>query len=754
SNHIPKANMDHGIANEAGLTPQGYLAVVHDQLVVPCGAQLPAFLDLKSGVLGTYCMGWGGRNGLPKGTWFVAGTGQYLSHSGDLYDIACVNDEKLNDSRWPTDFKSKLYPGEFTRLCTDRTNQKDLGEFSQPVFDGDTMFVHEQGVVAYDLRDPKREERGKSEVPAFRRDDTYPDKYTTTFRELWRLASDRIPHIKAGSHLVVGGPGVVEAIRVPGPGEEPRLVWQAAIDGNPHRMLAADAKLLVVTREGGLYAFSGATTANPITHVPTVAAPAAADAWTRAAADVLHTARVREGYAVVLGVESGRLVEELARQSELYVIAVARDVAKCDDLRRRLHEAGLYGTRVSVHVGDPRSYPLPPFLASLVVSELNIGADVLTDSQLLDAVHRTLRPYGGTACVSVSAADRDALVKKLAELAPAGATVRSEGDWVLLSRAGRLRGSADWSHAEADAAGTGASEDTAVRAPLDLLWFDTPPRWIRTPNAATVRVSGGRLLVKSDKLQAVDVYTGRPLWTVPLPFQPRVGDQFVAIEDAIYLAGGGECHVLDPATGRKETQFNLPAGISGEWANLRAWQDYLVAQSGKRLFCVNRHSGELKWKLDCGRAALSVAVGGGRVFCADLADLRRGESERAHAMTRALDVETGTVQWQIPGGSEVCYSAAPDVLVMATGIHRARDGSLVAALPDVWTNADPKIQPQNLPRPLLVTDTKLLFGTAENLVLYDLPTGEKTGNPIVWTRRGCTVPRAGSHMITTRFRGN
>jgi len=39
-------------------------------------------------------------------------------------------------------------------------------------------------------------------------------------------------------------------------------------------------------------------------------------------------------------------------------------------------------------------------------------------------------------------------------------------------------------------------------------------------------------------------------------------------------------------------------------------------------------------------------------------------------------------------------------------------------------------------------------------VLYDLPTGEKTGNPIVWTRRGCTVPRAGSHMITTRFRGN
>ena len=73
SNRIAKANMDHGIAHDAGLTPQGYLAIVHETLVVPCGAQLPAFLDLKTGALNTYSMGWGGRNGLPKGTWFVAG---------------------------------------------------------------------------------------------------------------------------------------------------------------------------------------------------------------------------------------------------------------------------------------------------------------------------------------------------------------------------------------------------------------------------------------------------------------------------------------------------------------------------------------------------------------------------------------------------------------------------------------------------------------------------------------------------------
>ena len=61
----------HPHAAEAlgGLTPQGYLAIVGDKLVVPCGTQLPAFFDLKTGERPLYTMGWGGRNGLPKGSW-------------------------------------------------------------------------------------------------------------------------------------------------------------------------------------------------------------------------------------------------------------------------------------------------------------------------------------------------------------------------------------------------------------------------------------------------------------------------------------------------------------------------------------------------------------------------------------------------------------------------------------------------------------------------------------------------------------
>ena len=99
SDHIPKSNWDHGVGQYAGLTPQGYLAIVGDRLVVPCGTQLPAFLDLKTGKLQTYTMGWGGRNGLPKGCWFVAGVGNYLSHGGDLYDITRPSNERFRQDQ-------------------------------------------------------------------------------------------------------------------------------------------------------------------------------------------------------------------------------------------------------------------------------------------------------------------------------------------------------------------------------------------------------------------------------------------------------------------------------------------------------------------------------------------------------------------------------------------------------------------------------------------------------------------------------
>jgi outer membrane protein assembly factor BamB len=753
SDQIPKANMDHGIAHFAGLTPQGYLAIVGEKLVVPCGAQLPAFLNLANGKLDPYTMGWGGRNGLPKGTWFVAGTRNYLSHGGDLYDLARPNDEMFTEPVRATDFKGQLYAGGFTRVQIDPTNQKDLGAFREPVFSGDTMYDNDRGVAAFDLASGKLEARAKLEVPAVRRDDTYPDNWTANFRELWRLPSKLKVHIQAGEHLYLGGTGTVEAVRIPKPGDEPRVVWHASVEGTPHRMLAADGRLFVATREGAIYAFGSQKKASPTVHAEAAATVPPADAWTHSAADILRATKTRDGYAVALGIGSGRLIEELVRRSNLDVIAIAADAQQAAALRERLHRAGLYGTRISIHVGDPLKYPLPPYLASLVVAEDWAALGSPAGRAFIQAVFHPLRPYGGTACLAIPAAQRDALMQEIAQRPMAGAAVRAEGDWTLLSRVGPLPGSSDWTHADANAANTGASTDQFVKVPLEMLWFDSPPRWIRTPDSTLVRVCGGRMFLKAAKLTALDVYTGRRLWEAKLPFAHNAADQLVAVEDAVYVAGGATCVAFDPVTGEKTTEIALPPGLSGNWANLRVWQDYLIGQCGKRVVCINRRNGQAIWDYECGRASLSVAVGGGKVFCAELAVRGRAEPAPVAATTRALDLKTGQVVWQAPGGSEVRYSPPHDMLVTWSGVYRGADGQRAFAWPEP-PQTDPKAKPQAIPRPRFVVGRSVLVGTAESFTAFDLLNGAQQGELTTWVTRGCTVPRASTNLLTTRYRGN
>ncbi|MHC4540658.1 MAG: outer membrane protein assembly factor BamB family protein, partial [Planctomycetota bacterium] len=354
SNHIPEANMDHGIGQYAGIAPQGYLAVVGGRLIVPCGAQLTAFLDLKTGKLQDYHTGWGGRVGLPKGTWFVAGIKHYLSHSGDLYDLNRDNQERFRDAGGRRDFKSQLYPGGFTRFEIDPVNQKDLGLFREPVLTPEVIFTTEpgSGIVAHDLASAELVSTDANEIPAHRKEDRYPDTLTGSFRRLWNLPSKLRIHIKAGPRLYVAGPNQVGAIRIPQGDVSPELTWSAKIQGTPHRILAADEKLFVVTREGRIYAFGARDKTEPVVHRSKTTVLKKGP-WSPRASNILHATKATEGYALVMGLENGGLVKQLLRQSQLYVIAVDADAKVVERLRRRLDEAGLYGLRASVHLGDP-----------------------------------------------------------------------------------------------------------------------------------------------------------------------------------------------------------------------------------------------------------------------------------------------------------------------------------------------------------------------------------------------------------------
>jgi hypothetical protein len=593
-------------------------------------------------------MGW--RLGLPIGCWFVAGIGKYLSHAGDLYDLTRPDEERLPKTKpGATDYKPMLYPGGFTRLDTERANQRELDSFRQPVLTPDVIDDSDGSILARDLTEYTLYERTKENAPAHRAKDEVPDNFAATFREICELPSKLDVHFMAGSRLYAGGPGVVEVIETAG--QKPEVVWRAEFEGTPQRMLAADGKLFIATAEGSILAFGTPQSGEPVAHVAPVSEPSAEDEWTAKAAAILDATEVRNGYALVLGLDSGRLVEELVQQSDLHVIAVDGDADKVAALRGRLHGMGLYGTRTSVLVGDPVSYPFSPYLASLVVSETPDAIEQAGERALAEAVFHTLRPYGGVACAWGSLADRNRIEEIVKDEAFPGASVRQAGEFVLLVRSGALPGAADWSHAEANAASTGASEDE-LRSPNAVLWFGASQRWHKYPGQNQVRVSGGRLIVyEQGFLRAGDVYTGRKIWEVELSEEaldrgklryarhrqwgPGASlsptTELVALPDAIYLSDGTTCLVFDAATGESTKRIDLPDDLETPWANLRVAGDYLVGSSGQHVLCMNRGTGELVWRVEAERSPLYLAVGGNKVFCSELPNHNAAKSNTATA---------------------------------------------------------------------------------------------------------------------------
>ena len=230
--------------------------------------------------------------------------------------------------------------------------------------------------------------------------------------------------------------------------------------------------------------------------------------------------------------------------------------------------------------------------------------------------------------------------------------------------------------------------------------------------------------------------------------------QLVVVEDAIYLSAGTSCLVFDPTTGEPAGRIDLPDDLKTPWANLRIYGDHLVGSSGPHVLCMHRRTGELRWRVEAARAALSVAVGGDKVYCAELADPRRGEDETRDGNMFALNVDTGERAWQRVSGTRLRYNSSLDIVVTPRGFYRGSDGE-----PLPWNSDSPRlvVQGKGLPEPGVpgfIAGNKLLTGNEENLLVYDIPSGDLIGKPLSWARRGCTGTRASTHLLTTRYRGN
>ena len=727
-----------------GMVPDGYIVAVGDKLLVPSGRAGPACFDRTTGRFLYQKSGSRMRKG---GGWHVSGIGEYFINDNTVYN---VNTGQPAVARLRTTQGPILMP---QRLISAMGN-----------YDLSKVLTEE-----YERKGEKRTKVSFEKVSL-------------------ALTGPRAKHYwaKAGSHLLGNDEGAVMALAMPAPDGQPGKPWTTEVEGTPSGMLAADGKVFVVTREGSIYCFGPGKVDAKTYPLERAQLPHAADGWAGAAGRILKQTGVSEGYCLLLGVGTGRLAEQLAAQSKLQIIVADPDARKLDALRRRLDAAGLYGERVSMLAGDPMKMSFPPYLASLIVSEDLDAAGLGAGKDFAAKIFHSLRPYGGVACFRVWADRAGALEQWAADAKLAGAVVKQADGLVMLIRSGALPGAGQWTHRNADAAHTLMSPDKRVKGPLGVLWYGGPAGGLTgevrqgtdSYKPLTPRVVGGRLfIIGPGQLNAVDVYTGRPLWSAPLDNKVEVmrralgksiqirssSRPFVALEDAVYVASGTSLRKLSARTGKVDVQFTFEQ--DGPWEEVLVLKDTLIASAGARLYALNRHSGKVLWQ---GKAAEklqfnALAAGGDKVFCLESvppategAEKRRGQAPAAKSAICARDLRNGEPLWRQPTPttrSALAYSEARDIVLLGSAAYRGKDGT-------VLRKGRGMEEPYILHGDTLYTQHKKGYNDGRNAGAVDLLTGDVkksphpiTGTDVIWyfaRSHGCSRILGSQHLLTFR----
>ena len=647
-----------GAVSFASVAPQGHLAAADDVLLVPSGRSVPGGFDSTTGELLFFRLSehpWGNEQG---GTEVAAIGNRFFCGPGEsgMYRLSDGSpDQQIN---WSVLTLSRVY-------------EESGGSIRARTFPS-------MAVVW-----------------------TYP-------------ASGYHVLCKAGNRLYAGATNRVMAIDDLGGSAAP--AWTKTIVGTPTSMLAADDKLFAVTREGYLYCFgetgggslpSGGP--KPITWPPT-------DGWTASAEDILSETGQDEGYCLVLGVGTGRLMEELARLApELRVIGLDPSSATVQTLRTRWEGMGVPNERLSILEGDIFSVQLPPYLANLIVSEDLSAAGTAQGNAFVEKVFYSLRPYGGLVCFS---GDVSALFEQgIAAGGLAHAAVRLSAGYTLLERVGALRDSADWGHQYADAANSVVSKDKQVKAPLGLLWFggaSHAPILPRHGHGPSEQVAGGRLFIEGpDIMRAVDVYTGRVLWEKSLPGLGRnynntahepganhIGSNYATAEDGVYVCYGTQCLRLDPASGDTLGTFKITDPTYGDaiFSQVKIWDDLLIVAAdpidhpgapglnnwdqtcSRDLVVMDRYAGTVLWSRTSNHSFHhnTIIVGNDILYCIDRVPPGQVDALSRRGITAsdigapwelfAFDVRTSEVIWSTTAdifGTWLGYSEEYGVLIQS-----------------------------------------------------------------------------------------
>jgi outer membrane protein assembly factor BamB len=665
----------HSAPSFAGVAPQGTFVATEKLLLVPGGRSVPAAFDRATGKFVHFEINAGGKgNG---GSFVIANGNEFFVHTRyrgvRSYDLA--------------------------------TGKKGGFTCNEPV------------LTRHYLYSAVTDKKGRQTIQIL----------NEKKKSVWSLAADASGDlIKAGRNLYAAGTNTLTALNLSDSGRKATVAWTRKVDGNIQRLLAANGKLFAVTPDGRIMAF-GPGPADNLTILNLPRKPQATDP---SVAQLLATTKATDGYCLWYGIDNPDLVESLLAESELRIIAIDPDAEKVARLRRRFDTTDLYGKRITVHQGTPTTFKAPPYIAHLVHVSPSI-ANQLSPSTIR-SLYNSVRPYGGA--LSLPGNSRQLLDSAKLERAE----VIADNTGIVAFRTGALPDSADWTHQYGDIANTVKSDDSRLKLPLGVLWFggssnmDVLPRHGHGPPE---QVIGGRMFIEGiNSLSCRDVYTGRVLWIRRFddlgtfgiyynetykntPLDPAYNQKhipgangrsanYVATEDAVYLAIEDGCHILDPQTGETKKIIRLAKGPgqseAPQWGFIGIYDDILLAGNGFANFSrkyaaqgqpvkpsiedysasaglvgFDRHTGKRLWTIPARHSFLhnGIVAGNGRIHCLDKLPKsaedklkRRGQTVPDTYRIVTLDSRTGKQLWEHQQdifGTWLSYSTKHDILLQA-----------------------------------------------------------------------------------------
>ncbi|MBN2375646.1 MAG: methyltransferase domain-containing protein [Sedimentisphaerales bacterium] len=433
------------------------------------------------------------------------------------------------------------------------------------------------------------------------------------------------------------------------------------------------------TKSTDLFEFYTAFDAEPGAF-PTGTSPYPVDSMTalyeQAAQRILEQADLNKGVCIDYGCGQGRLAYEIAKRSDLRILAFEPNSQNVAQAREFLDQAGIYGKRITVLERDLSTLDFRDYAANLIVSDNMIAQGNCPGTAA--EMFRVLRPAGGQAYLGQPLGCPTSLSQTELEnwLDTAGLDYTTSQDpnglWAKLERE-PISGSGEWTHFYANPQNTAASTEQNIQNSMKLLWYGQPgPRYIidRHNRPMSSLYKNGLIVTpgidgigegitwnppdtSAGRIMAFDAYNGTRYWDVLVPNAARTAivrdcGWVVLTDDYVYVANEGNCVGLDVKTGEPIVHLQEPNLIPDEtrhWGylavdgdiifgtgqkegaslishcNAHRWESYrdnMPIATGDYLFAMDRHSGNLLWtyKNISGSVIISpaITIGGDYIY--------------------------------------------------------------------------------------------------------------------------------------------